>query len=72
MNPIEARRRAEKSFKHAEHSPDRQSTMPGYEVEAAAVRAKTAQLKALRMGKEGGGIPTDRPVPGSVPPNRAK
>ena len=60
MNPIEARQQAEKSFKHAMHSSERQATAPRYEVEAVAVRAKIAQLKALRLAKERGGILADR------------
>jgi hypothetical protein len=60
MNPIEARRRAEKSFKHPEHKLDRQCAIPGYEVEAATVRGKTARLKALRLANERSGIPADR------------
>lgn len=57
MKPIEARRLAEKSFKHAEHPLHRQ---PTYETEAVTVRAKTARLKALRLAKERTGIPADR------------
>lgn len=60
MNPIEARRQAEKTFKHTEHKLDRQRAIPGYEVEAVTVRAKTAQLRALRLAKEGSGTSADR------------
>lgn len=43
MKPIEARRLAEKSFKHAEHPLRRQ---PTNEAEVDTVRAKTARLRA--------------------------
>lgn len=56
MNAIEARKVAEKSFRHAEHPLDRQ---PTYEAEAVMVRAKTARLKALRLAKEQSGAPAD-------------
>lgn len=57
MKPIEARRLAEKSFKHAEHPLRRQ---PTYEAEADTVRAKTTRLRALRLARERSGIPADR------------
>jgi hypothetical protein len=60
MNPIEARRQAEMSFKHAEHTLDRQPTMPRYEAEAVRLRAKTARLKVLRLAKERSGMSADR------------
>lgn len=48
MNSNDARRQAEKSFKH-ERAPKDRGAMPSYEVDAVAVREKTTRLKALRL-----------------------
>lgn len=60
MNPAEARRLAEKSFKHTQPTPNGRPTKPGYEADAITTRAKTARLKDLRLVKERGAISDDR------------
>lgn len=51
MNSTEVRRQAEKSFK-PEPASNGQKAIPSYEVDAVAVREKTARLKALRLAQE--------------------
>lgn len=51
MNSNEARRQAEKSFKH-ERASIGHGAKPSYEVDTMAVREKTTRLKALRLAKE--------------------
>lgn len=48
MNSTEVRQQAERSFKH-EDAPNGRKAMPSYEVDAVAIREKTALLKALRL-----------------------
>jgi predicted TIM-barrel fold metal-dependent hydrolase len=48
----QARHRAEKSFKQEERARDGRKAMAEYEVQARAIREKTARLKALRLAKE--------------------
>jgi hypothetical protein len=60
LTPDRARDRAEKSFKKEERGRDARKAMAEYEAQAAAIRKKTAQLKALRLAKEAQGLVSDR------------
>jgi hypothetical protein len=60
LTPDRARQRAEKSFKKEERGRDARKVMAEYEAQAAAIRKKTAQLKALRLAKEAQGLVSDR------------
>ena len=52
MTSDQARRRAERNFQKQERARDSRKAMAEYEVQARAVREKTARLKALRLAKE--------------------
>jgi hypothetical protein len=52
MNSDQARQRAEKSFRKEDRALDGLKAMTEYEVQARALREKTAHLKALRLAKE--------------------
>jgi hypothetical protein len=52
MTSDQARQRAEKSFKREERRRDARMAMAEYEIQARAIREKTARLKALRLAKE--------------------
>jgi hypothetical protein len=60
LTPDRARHRAEKSFKKEERARDARKAMAEYEVQATAIRKKTAHLKALRLAKEAQGLVSDR------------
>ncbi|MFZ1151151.1 MAG: hypothetical protein WAR76_15665 [Xanthobacteraceae bacterium] len=55
MTPDQARQRAEKSFRQEERAREAKKAMAEYEAQAAAIRKKTAHLKALRLAKEAQG-----------------
>jgi hypothetical protein len=55
MTPDQARQRAEKSFRQEERVREAKKAMAEYEAQAAAIRKKTAHLKALRLAKEAQG-----------------
>jgi hypothetical protein len=59
LTPDRARQRAEKSFKKEERGRDARNAMAEYEAQAAAIRKKTAHLKALRLAKEAEGLASD-------------
>jgi hypothetical protein len=59
MTPDQARQRAEKSFRKEERTRDARKAMTEYEAQAAAIRKKTAHLKALRLAKEAQGPVSD-------------
>jgi hypothetical protein len=59
LTPDRARQRAEKSFKKEERGRDARNAMAEYEAQAAAIRKKTAHLKALRLAKEAQGLASD-------------
>ncbi len=52
MTLDQAGQRAERNFKKEERARDRRAAMIEYEVQARAIREKTARLKALRLAKE--------------------
>ena len=52
MTLDQARQRAERNFKREERARDGRQAMIEYEVQARAIREKTARLKALRLAKE--------------------
>ncbi len=52
MTSDQARQRAEKSFRKEDRAADGLKAMTEYEVQARALREKTAHLKALRLAKE--------------------
>ena len=52
MTSNQARQRAEINFKKEERARDGRAAMAEYEVQARAIREKTARLKALRLAKE--------------------
>jgi hypothetical protein len=52
MTLNQARQRAERNFKKEERQLDARKAMTEYEVQARAIREKTARLKALRLAKE--------------------
>jgi hypothetical protein len=51
MTSDQTRQRAERSFRQEKRGHGRKA-MTEYEVQALAIRAKTARLKALRLAKE--------------------
>ena len=52
MTLDQARQRAERNFKREERARDGRAATAEYEVQARAIREKTARLKALRLAKE--------------------
>jgi hypothetical protein len=52
MTLDQAGQRAERNFKKEERARDGRAAMIEYEVQARAIREKTARLKALRLAKE--------------------
>jgi len=52
MTSDQARQRAERNFRREERARDGRAATAEYEVQARAVREKTARLKALRLAKE--------------------
>ncbi len=52
MTSDQARQQAERRFKQDERARDRRKAMAEYEIQARAIREKTARLKALRLAKE--------------------
>ncbi len=52
MTLDQARQRAERNFKREERTLDARKAMTEYEVQARAIREKTARLNALRLAKE--------------------
>ena len=52
MNSDKARQRAEKIFKKEQRAQDGRKAMVEYELQALAIREKTARLKELRLAKE--------------------
>jgi len=52
MSSDKARQRAEKTFKKEQRAQDGRKAMVEYELQALAIREKTARLKELRLAKE--------------------
>jgi len=52
MTSDQTKQRAERKFKQEERRRDGRQAMIEYEVQAIAIRKKTAHLKALRLAKE--------------------
>jgi hypothetical protein len=52
MTSDQAQQRAERNFKKEERVRDGKNATMEYEVQARAIREKTARLKALRLAKE--------------------
>ena len=52
MTVEEAQARAEGLFAQGEESHERTASTPKYELDAIAIREKTARLRALRLAKE--------------------
>jgi len=61
MTLDQVRQRAERNFKKEERALDARKAMTEYEVQARAIREKTARLKALRLAKEAQ-AQTEKPV----------
>ena len=66
-NPKAAHDRAEASFKKEQKAREGMKAMAEYEAARAAVRAKTARLRALRLAKEAAELEAEK-KPSPPPP----
>jgi hypothetical protein len=67
--------RAEAQFRKAQQAKDGKAAMAEYEAKAAAVRANTERLRALRLARDAAAAkaaPTAAPAARSKPPRKAK
>ena len=67
MTLDQTRQRAERNFKKEERARDGRAAMAEYEIQARAIREKTARLKALRLAKEAQAQTDDPPAKPSKP-----